>query len=209
MKGFAQVIADIQRRLTSRIDVRELASCRTLSLSAGSPHRLPGGFRIRRRAAKSVAGQRRKDSLSPLRRAGFPAPTLEISTHVIVPDVETAAGRRAGSGPLAVATVTGGNPRAAAPGLGARLQCSIDKYTEQTDLLNMAAAWFRSCRSHGLTPQVPIPARHAKWLNSHGPNWAASGKTDSLTLQHLSRLFHLPDVYSPADDGTIPRRETP
>ena len=201
MKGSAQVIADIQRRLTStwHLDASgELASWpHTVPLGRVSGTDLAAGFPDFRRRAAEIRGWAEEKGLTvsveTRRVLGTPQ---QIPTHVIVPDVETAvlvAGREWRD------RYRRGQSRAAIleqlhPGLGSLSAAvrSIDKYTEQDfDLLNMAAAWFREHEAHGLTPrQVPIPGLHAKWLNSHGPELRQlSGRTDlGLLPQHPSRL---------------------
>lgn len=102
-----------------------------------------------------------------------------LATHVVVPDLATAA---ALAGPAWPARLALARTRvrhllqqfphlSAAPGLARALRGVVELDDVDFDILCRTAHWFRTHpaqASHGLTPrQVPLAGIHAKWLNHH------------------------------------------
>lgn len=96
----------------------------------------------------------------------------ELPTHVLVPDLDTAARLAGGTWPARI-----GRGRARAVELAGRFAhltspertlTAVDKLSDvDFDLLCRAADWFACSDATGLTPrQVPIAGLHAKWLNT-------------------------------------------
>jgi hypothetical protein len=120
----------------------------------------------------------------------------ELPTHLLVPDVDTAAQLCGGDWParLARARLRADLLRARYPHLSEtrRVISATDSFTDvDFDLLCRAADWFASHDAAGLTPrQVPIEGLHAKWLNTRHGLLRELAAVDTLNLlpPHPARL---------------------
>lgn len=120
-----------------------------------------------------------------------------IPTHVVVPDLDSAARLAPGSWTVHLASARGRLQRlqAAFPTtLTAKILRTAATYSDlDFELLLAVCDWFRSHadEARGLTPrQVPIPGVHAKWLNTSQPLITALTGLDSLDLadRHPPRI---------------------
>lgn len=122
--------------------------------------------------------------------------TQRLPTHLVVPDVDTAAYL---AGPDQLAQLERGRARAARlrgqfPNVTdiAPIVRAVDTYHDvDFELLCTTATWFATHSAVGLTPrQVPIPGLHAKWLNTGNHLVAAlAGLPDlGLAARHPPRL---------------------
>lgn len=120
----------------------------------------------------------------------------ELPTHVLVPDLDTAARLAGGTWP---ARISRGRARAAVlAGRYANLErpertlAAVDKLSDvDFDLLCRAADWFAAHDGSGLTPrQVPIAGLHAKWLNTRRALVAELAGVGDLGLlpEHPARI---------------------
>lgn len=109
-----------------------------------------------------------------------------LPTHLLVPDVDTAAGlalgwrQRLARGRDRYATFTTRFPGAPA----APVVRAVDEWTDvDVSLLLAAADWFHANPSSGLTArQVPVEGLHSKWLAGHGSQVLALTGLDTLGL---------------------------
>lgn len=178
MKTPAQVVQDVERRLA-----RTWSTTLVDPAPAAWPHEFPigqpGGISLADGFASTVqqvttwrtwaAGHNVVLRFRGRRVMGTPQ---ELPTHVVLPDIDTAATLCAGDWPARLAR---GRARAAVlqgkyshlpdP---SRVLASVDGLADvDFDLLCRAADWFASHDASGLTPrQVPIEGLHAKWLNT-------------------------------------------
>jgi hypothetical protein len=121
--------------------------------------------------------------------------TQPFPTHVIVPDLRTAAAacgaewtKRIVRGRERVIALRDRNPACNAVAWVVR---SVDDYTDRDfELLLTVADWFKANNAEGLTPrQVPLPGVHAKWLNTHRPVIEAlAGSALNLAPRHPARI---------------------
>jgi hypothetical protein len=120
----------------------------------------------------------------------------ELPTHVVVPDLDTAAVVAGGPWPLRLVR---GRQRAAVlatqcPDLPdrARTLAAVDDLSDvDFDLACHAGQWFATHDATGLTPrQVPIAGMHAKWLNTRHALIRDLAGVDDLKLAppHPARL---------------------
>lgn len=149
---------------------------------------------------------------------------LSLPTHLVVPDLDTAARVAGGPWPGRVAA---GRQRAGVLGLtgsagekdlaaSAKVVAATDGWSDvDVELLRDTAAWFvEHGRAEGLTPrQVPVPGLHAKWLD--GRAWVVAllaglddlglvGRPPSIGLtyldpQHLASGGRRFDAVTPGD----------
>ena len=110
-----------------------------------------------------------------------------VPSHVVVPDVGTAARVVGGAWPNRLkegrtryALLEHGFPEAPLP----KVVRDIGGWPQvDLELLIAAAHWFRNNPRSGLSPrQVPIEGLHSKWLNTHQPQVAALAGLDELGL---------------------------
>jgi len=96
----------------------------------------------------------------------------QLPTHLLVPDVNTAADlqpgwrQRLARGRARYATLTARFPDAPA----AQVVRAVDEWADtDVELLLAAADWFQANPASGLSPrQVPVEGLHSKWLAGHG-----------------------------------------
>ena len=191
MKSHADALRDIERRLT-----------RTWHLTlGGDPRHWPHAFPLSSPSGRTLdqdfpavqawslewidwaRGHGLELQFTARRTAGT---KQTLPTHLVVPDVDTAARVAEGEwrqrlvrGRARLTRLRTGFPDLAAP---EALLRATDGYNDvDFDLLCVAAAWFKTHEGSGLSPrQVPIEGLHSKWLNTH--------------RQHVLALSCVPDL---------------
>jgi hypothetical protein len=246
VKSPAQLVDDVDRRL-ARTWASHLAGDspaapeqETPSEAAAWPHAFPlgqpssaelgGGFAA---VANAVRQWRTWASAQQvelrLRTRRVMSTEQDLPTHVVVPDVDTAArlcGRewldRVARGRRRAAVLAQQYPHLQQP---ARVLAAVDALSDiDFDLLCRAADWFATHDATGLTPrQVPVEGLHAKWLNTRHALVRELAALDDLRLlpPHPARVHftyldpdyraaggRLHDSATVGDRVTLPYRPT-
>lgn len=178
MKSPAEVLTDVERRLTTRWAqiVGEQADWDPrFSLGSVSATELGASFPAIAAQARGWDVWAREHDVELVRAVRrLPGTDQVLPTHLVVADVDVAARLCGGRWPAhlararARAAALQGAPVSAAERVG--LLRATQAYSDvDFDLLMRAAAWFAAHPGGaGLTPrQVPVPGMHAKWLNTH------------------------------------------
>jgi hypothetical protein len=172
------VLADVARRLSNRwaADVaQEGPPSWPHEFPLGQPTgtELAGGFaEVPRHVATWRAWATERGVTLRARTRRVLGTDQELPTHVLVPDLDTAAvlvgtgwPERIGRGRTRAHALRAAYPHVSSVG---RLVATLDQMSDvDVDLLRRAADWFAISDASGLTPrQVPIEGLHAKWLNT-------------------------------------------
>jgi hypothetical protein len=179
VKSTTQFLDDVERRLartwaaTLTATEDRPAWPHPFPLGEASGAELAEGFTaLAQRTQTWRAWAREHDLELRVRERRVKGTVQELPTHVVVPDIDTAA-RLAGTpwpdrlrrARQRAAVLTGQYRHLLAP---ARTLTAVDALSDVNfDLLRRAADWFASHDASGLTArQVPIEGLHAKWLNN-------------------------------------------